>query len=93
MTEKKKEWADLTDEQQAAHLQAVKRYDEQTAVNIHLKLNIRTDQDIIKWLWKQPNKQGAIKKIIRDQIREKGAESVRAETGSGTPGNGTIQPA
>ena len=66
----KKSWYDLTDEQQAAQLQAVKKYDAEHTTNLHLKLNTRTDQDIIKWLWKQPNKQGAIKALIRRSIAE-----------------------
>ena len=66
----RKEWIDLTEEQQAAHLQAVKRYDEEHTTNLHLKLNTKTDQDIIKWLWKQRSKQGAIKQLIRKAIAE-----------------------
>lgn len=72
----RKEWIDLTEEQQAAHLQAVKRYDGEHTTSLHVKLNTRTDQDIIKWLWKQPNKQGAIKKLIREQIRKEGENNV-----------------
>lgn len=68
----RKEWIDLTEEQQAAHLQAVKRYDEAHTTSVHLKLNTKTDQDIIRWLWKKPNKQGAIKQLIREQIRREG---------------------
>lgn len=37
---------------------------------IKLKLNKRTDADIIEWIDKQQSKQGAIKKAIRKQITE-----------------------
>lgn len=37
---------------------------------IKLKLNKRTDADIIEWIDKQASKQGAIKKAIRKQIEE-----------------------
>ena len=70
----RKEWADLTEEQQAKQLERQKRYDEEHTTSLHLKLNTRTDQDIIKWLWRQKNKQGAIKELIRKEIG-KGADS------------------
>lgn len=35
----------------------------------NLRLNQETDADIIKWLEQQPNKAGAIKKILRDNIK------------------------
>ena len=44
-------------------------------VMLTVKLNKRTDADIIEWIDKQASKQGAIKKAIRKQIKE--AEPVR----------------
>ena len=35
---------------------------------MHMKLNTRTDLDIIKWLYNQKSKQGAVKKLIRQEI-------------------------
>ncbi len=44
------------------------KYDKDHTTQVSLKLNLRTDQDIIKWLWSKPSKQGAIKKLIRADI-------------------------
>lgn len=38
-------------------------------VMLTVKLNKRTDADVIEWLAQQPNKQGAIKELIRNEIR------------------------
>lgn len=48
--------------------QAQKRYDKRNTVGFYMKLNIHTDQDIIRWMWSQPSKQGSIKKLIREEI-------------------------
>ncbi len=37
------------------------KYDKEHTKGIYLKLNLSTDTDILRWLWKQPSKQGAIK--------------------------------
>lgn len=58
----------------AAQLQAVKKYDAAHTTSVHLKLNTRTDTDIIKWLWRQRSKQGAIKKLIRQEIEREEQE-------------------
>jgi hypothetical protein len=34
-----------------------------------MKLNTGTDQDILAWLDRQESKQGAIKQLIREEIR------------------------
>ena len=48
------------------------RYDRAHIRRITLKLNITHDADILSWLDSQANKQGAIKKLVREQIeREK----------------------
>ena len=44
------------------------KYDQIHTTGFYMKLNLRTDMDIIQWLQKQPSKQGAIKKLIRDEI-------------------------
>ena len=44
------------------------KYDKEHTVGLYIKLNIRTDKDIIQWLWKQKSKQGAIKNLIRKEI-------------------------
>lgn len=36
-----------------------------------MKLNKKTDEDILKWLNEQESKQGSIKKLIRKAINEK----------------------
>lgn len=41
------------------------RYDEKATRRIGLKLNIKTDADIIEWLESQSSMQGAIKEAIR----------------------------
>ncbi len=38
-----------------------------------MKLNLHTDADIIRWLWAQPSKQGAVKALIRKEIARKAA--------------------
>ena len=53
-----------------ARSQAQAKYDKKNTVGLYLKLNIHTDQDIIQWLWKQKSKQGAIKKLIRDELSQ-----------------------
>ena len=48
-------------------------YDECNTIQIKLKLNYKTDADVIQWLKRQKNSsnssmQGAIKMLIRQQI-------------------------
>lgn len=59
-----KDWIDTIQ----AHSKAQARYDKQHTTGFYMKLNLQTDADIIHWLWKQPSKQGAIKKLIREEI-------------------------
>ena len=49
----------------AAH----ERYDKQNTVFVGLKLNKKTDADIIALLEKSDNKQGTIKKILKNFIK------------------------
>ena len=47
---------------------AVAKYDSLNTKQIKLKLNLKTDIDIIEQLEKQGNKQGYIKQLIRADI-------------------------
>lgn len=51
-----------------AQKRAIQKYDATNTVQIKMKLNIKTDADIIEWLEQQPAKQTAIKKLIRKEI-------------------------
>lgn len=44
------------------------KYDQEHTRGVYMKLNLRTDLDIIRWLERQPSKQGAIKRLIREEI-------------------------
>ena len=44
------------------------KYDAAHTQQIRLKLNLGTDADILEELARQPNKQGYIKKLIREDI-------------------------
>lgn len=44
------------------------KYDKQNTMQIRLKLNLKTDADILEFLEKSGNKQGTIKKLIRQEI-------------------------
>ena len=61
----------------AAQIRAQAKYDAEHTKRISLKLNLRTDVDIIKWSWSQQSVQGSIKRLIREEI-------AREETGSAT---------
>ena len=43
-------------------------YDKKNTRRINLKLNIKTDADIILWLEAQESIQGAVKRLIREEI-------------------------
>ena len=45
-----------------------KKYDTANTTKVSLKLNKKTDADIIEYLDSVENKQGTIKKLIRDEI-------------------------
>ena len=49
----------------AAQKRASAKYDQENTVVLTIKLNRRTDADIIAILERQPNKQGFIKALIR----------------------------
>ena len=44
------------------------KYDAGHTQRIGLKLNTKTDADVLQWLDKQESKQGAIKELIRREI-------------------------
>lgn len=49
--------------------EAQERYDKENTVSVRLKLNKKTDSDIITKLEKVDNKQGYIKQLIRADIK------------------------
>lgn len=44
------------------------KYDQNNTVQLKLKLNKKTDADILEWLDALDNKQGTIKEILREHI-------------------------
>lgn len=54
-----------------------RRYDAANAVHVPLKLNRKTDADIIALLEKQPSKQGYIKAALRALIAGSGDYDLR----------------
>lgn len=46
------------------------KYDKSNTVQIKMKLNRKTDADIISWLEQQSSKQGAIKALIREKLNK-----------------------
>lgn len=53
-----------------AQMRAVTKYDATHTIRIGLKLNKGTDADIIEWLSRLENRQGYIKKLIREDIAD-----------------------
>lgn len=51
-----------------AQIKAQAKYDKENTRQVHLKLNIRTDADVIKALDNAESKQGYIKGLIRADI-------------------------
>ena len=45
------------------------KYDAVNTKRVYIKLNKKTDADILEWLDKVGNKQGYIKELIRKEIR------------------------
>lgn len=46
------------------------KYDRNNTTRVYLKLNNKTDADILDWLDNQSSKQGAIKDAIREQLKK-----------------------
>ena len=53
-----------------AQKRAVAKYDAENTKSFLLKLNKKTDADILEWLNQQPNKQGYIKSLIRNDMQK-----------------------
>ena len=53
-----------------AQYKASKKYDKEHTKQLSLKLNLRTDVDILEKLENVPSKQGYIKMLIRKDIAE-----------------------
>ena len=51
-----------------AQIRATARYDRENVQRITIKLNRKTDADIIEWYANQPNKQMAVREAIRAEI-------------------------
>lgn len=49
-------------------MRAQERYDRKNTVQVKMKLNKKTDKDILEKLESVPNKQGYIKSLIRKDI-------------------------
>ena len=62
----------------AARSQAQAKYDKAHTQGLYLKLNLRTDMDIIRWLWGQSSKQGSIKQLIREAIAKENQEKEKS---------------
>lgn len=60
-----------------AKRRAIKKYDATSTKQIHLKLNIKTDADIIEKLNKVENVQGYIKEIIREEMKNRRTETAQ----------------
>lgn len=56
-----------------AKREAIARYDAKATRQIHLKLNLKTDADILEHLGKQDSIQGYIKRLIREDMESKKA--------------------
>lgn len=51
-----------------AQIKAQRKYDAENTRQVHLKLNRRTDEDVLEKLDSVQSKQGYIKKLIREDI-------------------------
>lgn len=51
-----------------AQKRATLKYDAANTTQVHLKLNNKTDSDVLAWLAQQENVQGYIKQLIRADI-------------------------
>lgn len=49
-------------------IKAQKKYDAENTRQVHLKLNRRTDSDVLERLDNVPSKQGYIKRLIREDL-------------------------
>lgn len=56
------------EEKRRSHLNAVKKYKRKTEKQYLLQVNLKTDVDIITKMESVPNKNGYLKKLIRNDI-------------------------
>lgn len=63
------------------------RYDKEHCRGIYLKLNLRTDADVLKKLDSVSNKQGYIKGLIRRDIYDHCSEGSTRKHGEGAEGD------
>jgi hypothetical protein len=54
-----------------AQRRARRRYDARNTRQVHIKLNLRTDSDVLARLDEVQSKQGYIKRLIRDDLERK----------------------
>ncbi len=59
-------------EQTGARSHSQAKYDKAHTKGIYLKLNLRTEKDILWWTWNQQSVQGSIKRLIREEMRKTG---------------------
>ena len=53
-----------------AKRRAIQKYDAANTKQLHLKMNLKTDADILEHLEKQENVQGYIKHLIREDVNK-----------------------
>lgn len=53
-----------------AQIKAQKKYDAENTRQVHLKLNLRIDEDVLEKLDSVPSKQGYIKELIRADLKK-----------------------
>ncbi len=61
----------MSKELTAAKRKAIQKYDAANTKQVHLKLNRKTDANVIAWLEGQDNVQGYIKQLIANDIARK----------------------
>lgn len=54
------------------HTKAQDKYDKSNTVQMHLKFNVRSDADVLDKLNSCENKQGYIKRLIREDMAKNG---------------------
>lgn len=52
-----------------SQIRAQAKYDRNHTVRYYLKMNIRTDASVIRWLNAQTNIQGSIKRLILEELK------------------------
>ena len=55
-----------------AQKRAQEKYDAKATIQLHFKMNKKTDADILEKLDSVPNKQGYIKELIRADMKRQG---------------------